>query len=151
MPLAGTRWVQSTFSSHSPLSSYKSRWWTLATLIMFSSDFFGMLGIKPRALGQEANTLTIVLCSSHINEILANVRDMSIHSIEWRPVSLQQTAPKELIEFANVETFLLNFYLTWLWGINPHWTNDQTRQAAGNSTTNYTTKYLLTLLLWFKP
>ena len=50
LPLASTRWVQLTFSSHCPLSSNQSRWLTATTLI---SGTLGM-GINPRAAGSRS-------------------------------------------------------------------------------------------------
>ena len=51
LPQASTRWVGSTFSSHCQLSSKQPRWLTSATLIIFSSEISGMLGIKLQTAG----------------------------------------------------------------------------------------------------
>ena len=49
LPLTNTsRLVQSTFSSHCQLCSKRHCWWTLTT---FSSEIWGILGIKPGTAG----------------------------------------------------------------------------------------------------
>ena len=49
-PLASTRWVQSTFSSHYPLSSKQIHQLTSATVTIFPSEFFlGNAGTQTRA------------------------------------------------------------------------------------------------------
>ena len=58
LPLVGTRWVWSTFSSHSPLSSNQRCWLISATSIIV----LGTLESNPGQLGTEASMLTIVLC-----------------------------------------------------------------------------------------
>ena len=63
LPLASTRLVHSTFSSHCLLSSKQHRWIISAATTNFSSQIFlGMLGIEPGQVTAEASMLTIVLC-----------------------------------------------------------------------------------------
>ena len=60
LPLARTRWVRSTFSSHCPLSSNQRRWLASATWIIFPLKILGgMLGIEPWAAGWEASMLPL--------------------------------------------------------------------------------------------
>ena len=52
LPLASTRWVQSTFSNHCPISFMQSFSLTSATSTISSSEIFlGTLGVKPGAAG----------------------------------------------------------------------------------------------------
>ena len=61
LPQAKTRWVQSKFSSHCPLSSNRGRWLTSATSIFFPLKFFsGTLGIEPGAV-EEAQAAPLSL------------------------------------------------------------------------------------------
>ena len=51
LPLASSKWVRSTFSSHPPLSSKQHIWLATATYIIFSSEQnSGMLGTEPGAV-----------------------------------------------------------------------------------------------------
>ena len=59
LPLARTRWVWSTFSRHSPLSSNQCHRWTSATLIIFPLKFFGSAGDWTRVAGWEASMLPL--------------------------------------------------------------------------------------------
>ena len=63
LPLASTRCVRSTFSSHCLFSPKQRCWLTSATSTFFSSEkISGMLGIEPRQLWPQARMITIVLC-----------------------------------------------------------------------------------------
>ena len=54
LPLAGTRWVRSSFSSHCPLSSNQRHWLTSATSIIFPVNIFGECWeSNPRLLGEK--------------------------------------------------------------------------------------------------
>ena len=60
LPLARSRWVWSTFSSHCPLSSIQPHWLTSATSIFFPHKKISWtLGIKPGAAGWEASMLPL--------------------------------------------------------------------------------------------
>ena len=62
-PLASTRRVRSTFSSHCPLSSNQRHWLTSSMSVIFSSEFCcECWESHPGQLGPEASMLTIVLC-----------------------------------------------------------------------------------------
>ena len=64
LPVARTRWVQSTFSSHCQLSSNQCRWLTPATSIIFYlRKFLGILRIEPGAGLVRSKYATSVLCS----------------------------------------------------------------------------------------
>ena len=55
LPLASTRWVHSTFSSHCLLCSKQHRWIISAATTNFSSkNFSGTLGIEPGAAGSKS-------------------------------------------------------------------------------------------------
>ena len=63
LPLASTRWVWSTFSSHCPLSSYQRRWFTSAMAIFFLlKTFWERWKFNLGQLGPESSVLTIELC-----------------------------------------------------------------------------------------
>ena len=69
LPLARTRWVRTTFSSHCTLSSNQYSWLTSATAIIISSEnSLGMLGIKPRLLGEKQVCCTSMLLGSFKND-----------------------------------------------------------------------------------
>ena len=62
LPLAFTRWVQSTFSSHCPLSSKQRHWLTSAKVTIFSIEKYQeSQELNLWQLGPEASILTIVL------------------------------------------------------------------------------------------
>ena len=62
LPLAFTRWVQSTFSSHCPLSSKQRHWLTSAKVTIFSFEkYHESQELNLWQLGPEASILTIVL------------------------------------------------------------------------------------------
>ena len=63
LPLARTRWVWSTFSSHCQLSSKQCRWLTSATWILFLLNFWGNAGIWTRGCWVRSKNTTSVLCS----------------------------------------------------------------------------------------
>ena len=66
LPQASTRWLQSTFTSHCPLSSKQHRWLTSASsTIYFSEKNLGTLGIDPwEALAKLVNSRVLLQFSS---------------------------------------------------------------------------------------
>ena len=87
LPLASTRCVWSTFSSHFPLSSYQHHWLTSAmSIIVFLWNISGMLGIKPRAAGSRSKCAIAPCCP--LNPIPPpRLRGACTCTTEWRSIA----------------------------------------------------------------
>ena len=92
LPLASTRWVRSTFSSHCPLSSRHVPLINLSNIDNFcqiAEIILGTLRIEPTYLGPEARILTAVLpmlppTSSGIFKLRKFCLKEELRNLNWR-------------------------------------------------------------------
>ena len=70
LPLARTRWVRSTLSSHCPLTSDQVHWFTSATAIIFPLKKIVNAGIQSQGCWVRSKYATSVQCSPLCHEIV---------------------------------------------------------------------------------